>query len=138
MTDLFSINAIQTHFSQFTLQKRGEGQMLTEGKGNKEGDTNASISSHSWPWHKEIAPYLLSWESPRTLKRSEKGVTPPLWDVVRKGGCAWWQTQSQDQGRTGRACCTRVWLSLISLIPIFFFSCLLNTRAKTKYVHHGV
>ena len=143
MTDLFSVNAIQTHFSQFTLQKRGEGQMLTKGKGNREGDTDASICSRSPLWHEEIAPYLLSWESPRTLKRSEKGVTPLLpssspWDAVGKGGCAWWQTQSQDQDRTARACCTGVRLPFISLMLIFFFSCLLNTHAQIKYVHHGV
>lgn len=37
MTDLFYINAIQTHFSQFALQKRCGGQMLTKEKENQGG-----------------------------------------------------------------------------------------------------
>lgn len=37
MTDLFSIDAIQAHFSQFTLQKRRGGQMLTKEKEDQGG-----------------------------------------------------------------------------------------------------
>lgn len=37
MTDLFSINAIQTHFSQFTLKKKGKGQRFTKGRGSRGG-----------------------------------------------------------------------------------------------------
>lgn len=115
--------------------------MLTEEKGNGEGDTDASIHSCSPLWHEEIVPYLLSWESPRALKRLEKGVTLLLpgsspWEVVGKGSCAQWLTQSQDRGNP-RACCTRDQLPHISPMPIFFFSSILNTHAKMKYVRRG-
>lgn len=74
MTDLFSVNAIQTYFSQLTLQKRGKGQRFTKGKGSRSGGTDADAPrpSCSLLWHGAIAPYLLSWESPRALKRLKK------------------------------------------------------------------
>jgi len=72
MTDLFSINAIQTHFSQFTLQKRGKGQMLTEGKENREGNIDVSIRSRSPLKHEEISsiPSLLGIpENPKEIRK---------------------------------------------------------------------
>lgn len=75
--------------------------MLRKGKRDGVRDKEVSICSCSPPWHDEIAPYLLSWESPRTLKRSEKGVTPLLpslpGEAVGNGACA----GGRPRARTG-------------------------------------